>query len=81
MAFRISMDVKGCCLDNVFVERLWRRMKYEHVHHHAHKSVSDAKQQPASYFVFYDTRHPYSSLDGHTPDMTYFASQPIALAA
>ena len=78
---RISMDGKGRWIDNVFVERLWRSVKYEHVYLHAYENVSEAKQQLASYFAFYNTRRPHSSLGGHTPDMTYFKNQPIEHAA
>lgn len=78
---RISMDGKGRWLDNVFVERLWRSVKYEQVYLHAYESVSEAKQKLASYFVFYNTQRPHSSLYGHTPDMTYFGNQPIKQAA
>lgn len=78
---RISMDGKGRWVDNVFVERLWRSVKYEHVYLHAYESVSEAKQQLATYFNFYNTRRPHSSLGGHTPDMTYFKNQPIEQAA
>lgn len=78
---RISMDGKGRWLDNVFVERLWRSVKYEQVYLHAYESVNDAKQQLANYFAFYNTRRPHSSLGGSTPDMTYFANQPIQQAA
>ena len=73
---RISMDGKGRWLDNVFVERLWRSVKYEHVYLHAYENVSEAKQQLASYVDLYNTRRPHSSLDGQTPDMTYFKNQP-----
>ena len=78
---RISMDGKGRWIDNVFVERLWRSVKYEHVYLHAYENVSEAKQQLATYFNFYNTRRPHSSLGGHTPDMTYFKNQPIEQAA
>ena len=78
---RISMDGKGRWVDNVFVERLWRSVKYEHVYLHAYENVSEAKQQLATYFHFYNTRRPHSSLGGHTPDMTYFKNQPIEQAA
>ncbi len=78
---RISMDGKGRWVDNVFVERLWRSVKYDHVYLHAYESVSDAKQQLATYFNFYNTRRPHSSLGGHTPDMTYFKNQTIKQAA
>lgn len=78
---RISMDGKGRWIDNVFVERLWRSVKYEHVYLHAYENVSEAKQQLASYFELYNTRRPHSSLDGQTPDMTYFKNKPIEQAA
>lgn len=69
---KISMDGKGRWVDNVFVERLWKSVKYEHVYLHAYESVSEARQQLASYFAFYNTRRPHSSLGGQTPDTAYF---------
>ena len=68
---KISMDGKGRWVDNVFVERLWRSVKYEHVYLHAYDSVSEAKQQLARYFEFYNTTRPHSSLGGQTPDTAY----------
>jgi putative transposase len=68
---KISMDGKGRWVDNVFVERLWKSVKYEHVYLHAYDSVSEAKQQLASYFEFYNTARPHSSLGGQTPDTAY----------
>ena len=68
---KISMDGKGRWMDNVFVERLWKSVKYEHVYLHAYDSVPEAKQQLASYFEFYNTRRPHSSLGGQTPDAAY----------
>ena len=68
---QISMDGKGRWVDNVFVERLWKSVKYEHVYLHAYESVLEAKQQLASYFEFYNTRRPHSSLGGQTPDTAY----------
>ena len=70
---KISMDGKGRWVDNVFVERLWKSVKYEHVYLHAYESVSEARQQLSSYFEFYNTRRPHSSLGGQTPDTAYFA--------
>jgi putative transposase len=67
----ISMDGKGRWVDNVFVERLWRSVKYEHVYLHAYDSVSEAKQQLARYFEFYNTARPHSSLGGQTPNTAY----------
>jgi len=73
---RISMDGKGCWRDNVFVERLWRSIKYEEVYLHAYESVSQARTGIARYIDFYNTRRPHSSLGAHTPDVVYFTSLP-----
>lgn len=78
---QISMDGKGCWRDNVFVERLWKTIKYEEVYLHAYESVSAARQGLARYITFYNTRRPHSSLDGQTPDTVYFNSLPLKLAA
>jgi len=72
----ISMDGRGCWRDNVFVERLWRTIKYEHVYLRAYDSVSDARAQLAEFIEFYNTRRPHSSLDKKTPEEFYFASLP-----
>jgi putative transposase len=72
----ISMDGKGAWRDNVFVERLWRSVKYEEVYLHAYDSVSAARAGLARYLAFYNARRPHSSLDGSTPDEFYFASLP-----
>jgi len=73
---RISMDGKGCWRDNVFVERLWRSIKYEEVYLHAYDSVSEAKTRLGRYFDFYNTRRPHQSLDRQTPDKIYFKNLP-----
>jgi len=78
---QISMDGKGCWRDNVFVERLWRSVKYEHVYLHAYETVTEARAQIASYFDFYNRRRPHTSLDRQTPDEVYFGSLPQQLAA
>jgi putative transposase len=78
---QISMDGKGRWVDNVFVERLWKSVKYEEVYLHAYDSVSQARQGLQSYFKFYNERRPHSSLDGKTPDSVYFNSLPIQKAA
>lgn len=78
---RISMDGRGAWRDNVFVERLWRSIKYEEVYLHAYDSVSAAKAGIARYATFYNTRRPHSSLDRQTPDHVYFKSLPLAAAA
>jgi putative transposase len=71
---KISMDGKGRWIDNVFIERLWKSVKYEHVYLHAYESVTEATQQLASYFTFYNKRRPHSSLGGTTPDTAYFGN-------
>jgi putative transposase len=77
----ISMDGKGAWRDNVFVERLWRSIKYEEVYLHAYDSVSEARNSIGRYLDFYNGRRPHSSLDGATPDHAYFTSLPLRLAA
>ena len=78
---RLSMDGKGCWRDNVFVERLWKTIKYEEVYLHAYDSVTDARQALSRYITFYNSRRPHSALDGQTPDTVYFTQQPMTLAA
>ena len=70
------MDGKGCWRDNVFVERLWRSVKYEEVYLYAYDSVSQAKAGLAKYFTLYNTRRPHSAFGGIPPDQTYFGSLP-----
>jgi putative transposase len=77
----ISMDGKGCWRDNIFVERLWRSIKYEEVYLHAYASVSDARAGIARYFTRYNTERPHSSLADHTPDEAYFMPLPLRAAA
>jgi putative transposase len=77
----ISMDGKGAWRDNVFVERLWRSVKYEEVYLRAYDSVGDARSSIGRYLDFYNQRRPHSSLDGMTPDKAYFEPLPIRLAA
>ena len=67
-----SMDGKGAWRDNLFVERLWKSVKYEEVYLHAYASVFEAQQGLARYFTFYNAGRPHSALDGRTPDMVYF---------
>jgi putative transposase len=80
-SIQISMDGKGCWRDNVFVERLWKSIKYEEVYLRAYDSVSAAKEGIGRYIAFYNNARPHSALDGITPDRIYFAnlpSQPLA---
>ena len=77
----ISMDGKGAWRDNVFVERLWRTVKYEEVYLRAYDSVPQARSSISRYLTFYNGGRPHSSLDGGTPDEAYFAAQATAMAA
>jgi putative transposase len=77
----LSMDGKGAWRDNLFVERLWKSVKYEEVYLHAYDSVRDAQRHLAVYFAFYNQGRPHTALDGQTPDMVYFAAQPHLEAA
>ena len=70
---RISMDGKGCWRDNVFVERLWRTIKYEEVYLKAYDSVSHAKASLGQFIMFYNRQRPHQTFAGKTPDMIYFA--------
>jgi putative transposase len=77
----ISMDGKGAWRDNVFVERLWRSVKYEEVYLRAYDSVSDARNSLGRYLDFYNGRRPHSSLDGAPPDQAYFTKLSLRAAA
>jgi putative transposase len=77
----ISMDGKGSWRDNVFVERLWRSVKYEEVYLRAYDSVTEARTSLGRYFDFYNGRRPHSSHGGITPDRAYFDNLPQAVAA
>jgi len=68
----LSMDGKGAWRDNLFVERLWKSVKYEEVYLHAYDSVPEAQRSLARYFTFYNSGRPHVALDGRTPDMVYF---------
>ena len=78
---RISMDGKGCWRDNIFVERLWRSLKYEEVYLHAYDSVSAATTGLGRDLTLYNSRRPHSSLDDRTPDEAYFTPGPLSIAA
>src|SRR5205823_12314181 len=77
----ISMDGKGAWRDNVFVERLWRSVKYEEVYLRAYDGVSEARSSIGRYLDFCNGRRPHSSLDGKTPDQAYFNPLPLRVAA
>jgi putative transposase len=77
----ISMDGKGAWRDNIFVERVWRSVKYEEVYLRAYATVSDARASIGRYLGFYNSRRPHSSLDRQTPDQAYFTRLPQIAAA
>ena len=79
---KLSMDGRGAWRDNVFVERLWRSVKYERVYLKAYDSVSAARVDIAEYLAWYNAQRPHSSIDRVTPDEAYFAGlPPLKLAA
>ena len=79
---QMSMDGRGAWRDNVFVERLWRTIKYEEVYLKAYENVPEARAEIGRYITFYNTKRPHSSLDGQTPDQAYFNRlSPIPVAA
>ena len=77
----ISMDGKGAWRDDIFVERLWRSVKYEEVYLRAYDTVVEARASIGRYLSFYNTRRPHSSLDRQTPDRAYFTRLPQIAAA
>lgn len=79
---KLSMDGRGAWRDNVFVERLWRSVKYEHVYKHAYASVSEARTKIAGYLDWYNGQRSHSSIADQTPDEAYAAFLPaLKLAA
>ena len=77
----ISMDGRGAWRDNVFVERLWRSLKYEEVYLRAYDTVAEARRLIGRYLDFFNTKRPHSSLGARTPDQAYFAKPPALAAA
>jgi putative transposase len=80
-AIAISMDGKGSWRDNVFIERLWRSVKYEEVYLKAYDSVAQARASLGRYLDFYNGTRPHSSLDAKTPDQAYFGANPTLARA
>jgi len=78
---RVSMDGKGRWVDNVFVERLWRSVKYEDIYLHAYETLRDLKAALSRYFSFYNVRRPHQNLEYRTPDEVYFGNRPMKTAA
>jgi putative transposase len=77
----ISMDGRGAWRDNVFIERLWRSIKYEEVYLRAYDSVGEARASIGRYLDFFNRKRPHSSLDARTPDQAYFGDPPQRAAA
>ena len=80
-AIAISMDGRGSWRDNVFVERLWRSVKYEEVYLRAYDSVGEARASLGRHLDFYNRKRPHSSLAARTPDRAYFDHLPLLAAA
>jgi putative transposase len=78
---RISMDGKGRWIDNVFIERLWRSVKYEDTYLYAYRNGHEARQRLTEYFDFYNRRRGHQSLDYRTPDEVYFGMRANEFAA
>jgi putative transposase len=68
---QISMDGKGRCLDNIFIERFWRSLKYEEVYLKDYETVAEARKNLKNYFEFYNHKRPHQSLDYATPAEVY----------
>ena len=75
------MDGRAAWRDNVFVERLWRTVKYEEVYLRAYDSVGEARASLGRYLDFYNRKRPHSSLDARTPDRAYLDHLPQRAAA
>ena len=78
---QISMDGRGCWRDNVFVERLWRSLKYEEVDLHAHEPVRHAQQGLNGYVQFHNQVRPHRALDGRMPARVCWENRPAQPSA
>jgi putative transposase len=76
---RISMDGKGRWMDNVFIERLWRSVKYEEIYLHEHSTVTGLEAALEQWFARYNTWRPHQALDNRTPEHVYLNSPRMAL--
>jgi putative transposase len=77
----VSMDGRGAWTDNVFIERLWRSVKYDEVYLKAYESIAEARRGIGNYFELYNTRKRHQGLDNRTPDAVYWATLPEAKEA
>ena len=78
---RVSMDGRGRVYDNIFVERLWRSVKYEEVYLHDYQTVSATRAGLSEYFVFYNTERPHEALGYRTPHEVYFGTRAAMMPA
>lgn len=78
---KISMDGKGAWRDNVFIERLWRSVKYENVYLYAYETMGEVRKGLKEYFEFYNSKRPHDGLKRKTPDQVYFGSIITGMAA
>ncbi len=78
---QISMDGKGCYYDNIFVERLWRTVKYEHLYTKEFSSLKEVRKSLNTWFSWYNQERFHQSLDNMTPDETYYQKHAIPQAA
>ena len=78
---RISMDSRGRWLDNVFIERLWRSLKYECIYLHAFETGSEARAGIGKWIAYYNTERPHSALGGRTPSEAHSGTAGSELAA
>ena len=76
----ISMDGRGRWIDNVFIERLWRSVKYEEVYLKAYGSIAEARRELATYFERYNLRRRHQGIGRRTPDSVYWATLPGQVA-
>jgi putative transposase len=77
----ISMDGKGAWRDNVFVERLWRSVKYENIYLYGYETMGEVREGLKEYFEFYNCKRPHDGLNRRTPDQAYFDSEKMEIAA
>ncbi len=77
VGIRVSMDGRGRVSDNIFLERLWRSVKYEEVYLHEYRTVADARGHLAAYFRFYNEERPHETLDYRTPHEVYFEAPAV----
>jgi len=75
---KISMDGRGRCMDNIFIERLWRSVKYEEVYLKSYETLPEARLALKEYFEFYNKERPHQSLDYRTPLEVHFPDNGVA---